>query len=350
MKEIICITDYKNCFGSKFNSFPYRSGFDKTTIKQLFQKLGFDVNYFTPSQIHFGNEGWRDKVILYTSSEEYNLYYKNFIEDVVIGLHETGATVIPNPLYLRANNNKVFMEILSQIKLPKELHNLSAYYFGTFDELQRTINDTNLLQYPCVVKSFAGAKSRGVFLANNKNELLKKAKVVSNTFFLKVYLKEKVREIIHKQYLAESSFQNKFLIQPFVPGLLNDWKIVIYGDKYFVLKRNVRTNDFRASGSGLDYKSGSEAGFPLHMLDYLRNCFLAYDVPNLSIDFGYDGKQGYIFEHQAIHFGTYTQSESKDYYEYIEGKWLLKENTLTTEEAYVSSIVDYLNRNNKTKL
>jgi hypothetical protein len=80
------------------------------------------------------------------------------------------------------------------------------------------------------------------------------------------------------------------------------------------------------------------------MLDFIRKFFLKLDVPNLSVDFAYDGENGYIFEFQGIYFGTSTHYKSKDYYEFVDGSWFLKENILDQEQVYVDSIVEYLKR------
>lgn len=343
MIPIYCLTDYKGIFGSKFDAVPYRSGLDKVRLAQLFEKEGYTPVFLKASEVSFYGFNWKEKIVLYTSSEEYKLLYKGFIEDVVYGLQLAGALLLPTPCFLRANNNKVFMEVLSQAVLPETLQTLPGQCFGTFHELEQAVLK-GLIFFPCVFKMAAGAKSRGVFKANHAKELLKKAKKASSTFLLTTQLKEWVRTKIHKAYLIESAFQNKFIIQPFVPELKNDWKILIYGEKYFILKRSVRVNDFRASGSGIDYRSGSKAEFPSEMFPFVRDYYQALDVPNLSIDFGYDGSKGYVFEYQAIHYGTYTQQKSKDYYEYINGNWEIKENNLSVEEVYVHSIVEYLKR------
>jgi glutathione synthase/RimK-type ligase-like ATP-grasp enzyme len=294
-------------------------------------------------KVDFLDTHWKDQVVLYTSSEEYGLYYKNFIEDVVYGLEQVGARLIPGALFLRANNNKVFMEILRQTKLPAELQTIDSYFFGTLEELEQAIQ-AGKVACPCVVKKAAGAMSRGVFLAKNEDELRKLSRKVSYTRQAKVSLKERVRAHKHQGYKPESDFQGKFVIQPFISELKNDWKVLIYGEKYFVLRRNIKKKDFRASGSGYNYTSGSQAGFPEDMLDLIRQFYRALDLPNLSVDFAFDGEKGYIFEFQAIQFGTSTQYKSKDYYEYGAETWQLKENTYDQEQVYVHSIVEYLNR------
>jgi glutathione synthase/RimK-type ligase-like ATP-grasp enzyme len=341
MNKIICLTDYKNHFGSKWMASPYRSGLDKDYLKRLFLEAGHEVNYLNMSQVNWNDPAWKNQIVLYTSSEEYGLHYKAFIEDVVFSLKELGAILLPDPIFLRANNNKVFMEILRKTKLPAELQSIEGMIFGSYDELGEAII-SNRITYPCVIKTAAGAMSRGVFLVNNEGELRNKARQLSHTGSLSVRTKEFIRKYKHKGYKPESCFQQKFIIQPFIKGLTNDWKVLVYDEKYFILRRNIKENDFRASGSGYNYKSGKEAGFPEQMLDYIRHFYQSLNVPSLSIDFAYDGEKGYVFEFQAIHFGTSTHFKSKEYYEYSAGKWEIKENNLDQEQVYVHSIVSYL--------
>ena len=69
--------------------------------------------------------------MLYTSSEDPDYFYKSYIEDIVYGLKNIGAKLIPPYKYLRTNNNKVLMEILrDQFKIP-ELNTQKSRYFGT---------------------------------------------------------------------------------------------------------------------------------------------------------------------------------------------------------------------------
>ncbi len=110
----------------------------------------------------------------------------------------------------------------------------------------------------------------------------------------------------------ESRFQKKFIVQDLVPNLRNDWKVLVFADRYCILRRDNRPDDFRASGSGL-FVPDKKADFPKHMLNYIKDIFNRTDVPNLSIDFAYDGTQGYILEIQAIYFGKATTGYCDNY-------------------------------------
>jgi hypothetical protein len=72
-----------------------------------------------------------------------------------------------------------------------------------------------------------------------------------------------------------------------IPGLENDWKILCFGDKFFVLRRANRDNDFRASGSG---KFVFRRDLPKGMLEFALKVYLHLEVPNLSVDIAFNGE------------------------------------------------------------
>lgn len=341
MKNIYLITDYKNFFGSKWKANPYRSGLDKEYMLKLFVNQGYNLVITPAALVDVSSDHWKDALVLYTSSEEPGLHYKSYLEDIILALELKGAKVIPKAKFLRAHENKVFMEQLRKILIPTESRTIDAFSFGSSEELQRAIIDKRI-KLPTVIKTASGAMGKGVYLAKTENELLKIAKEISSTLDIKRSLKEKIRAQKHKGYLPESQHQKKFIIQPFIPNLTCDWKLLVYGNKIFILQRNIKGNDFRASGSGYNYKAGSESGFPFKYLDFIYDFFIKLAVPNLSVDFAYDGENPYIIEFQALYFGTSTQYRSKDYYELINDNWVLKENTVDQESIYVDSIVSYI--------
>ena len=82
----------------------------------------------------------------------------------------------------------------------------------------------------------------------------------------------------------------------------------------------------------------------MHMLDYVEDIFNRTDVPSLSIDFAYDGTQGYILEMQAIYFGKATTGYCDNYCIKRNGKWdwQAKEEDFDQEKLYAMSVVRYL--------
>jgi hypothetical protein len=123
----------------------------------------------------------------------------------------------------------------------------------------------------------------------------------------------------------------------------NDWKILIFGSKYYILERKVRKKDFRASGSGnFSYPDNVPDG----LLDYSKLIFDKLNIPFLSLDIGYDDNDFYLIEFQTLHFGTVTIEKSPFYYQYYSGigfKKIVVDSNL--EEVFVSSIIEYINPN-----
>ncbi len=346
--ELIIITDYKNNFGSKWKANPYRSGLDKDSLKKLFEDEGISIEYINYSEIRFNNTTWKDKWILFSSSEDTGLYYKSYIEDIVLGLHLSGANLIPGFEFLKAHENKVFMEILRQTKIPSSIRTMESLTFGSIEEAQLLLKKGKL-KFPMILKNAQGAMSKSVYLIKEAKDLIKIVKQVGRTMNNKSWLKETVRKFKYIGYKNESRYQKKFILQPFIEGLSNDWKVLIYGDKIFILKRQIKKGDFKASGSGLNYSTGLSSKFPIQFLNFVYNFYQHLNVPHISLDFAFDGVNPYIFEFQCIHFGTSTHFKSKEYYQKTINGWELRENTFSLESVYVSSILQFISANENEK-
>jgi len=346
MRKIIALTDYKNHFGSKWKSNPYRSGYDQSLLKNYFNDNNYNIEFISLRNIDLKAKDWKNQLVIYTSSEEIGFNYKSFIEDIALELERLGAILLPSFDFLRANNNKVFMEILRNRVLGKELSGNHSRYYGAIEELYADIKE-NKIEYPIVIKKAEGAMSRGVFLAKNEKELIKYAKIISRTPHLKAEIKEKIRKQKHNGYRPESSYQAKFITQTFIPNLTNDWKVLIYGNHYYILKRGIKANDFRASGSHYNYKAGSKSEFPLHKLDEVKQMFESLNTPHLSLDYAYDGERGYVHEIQGVFFGTSTLEFCPDYYTHNGKEWVVEKQQLDQEGEYVYSIVHYLKQHSE---
>ena len=340
MKEIYLLTDYKGRFGSKHSTMPYRSGMDRNLLAEFLSEIGYDAKFLNFSNIDFREMNFKDIPVLYTSQEDWGYYYKSYIEDIVLGLEFQGAKVIPSYNYLRANNNKVFMEILRDQFDDSGIKTIKSYNFGCLEELKAKIDK---FEFPVVIKSAAGAMSTGVFLAKNKLELIKLAKKISRTKNLYQEIKDIGRTFKHKGYIKESKFREKFIVQNYVHGLENDWKILIFGDKYYIFKRPNRDNDFRASGSGnANYKYGKDSDYPSGIFDFAQNIFKKLQIPYLSLDIGYVSNQFYLIEFQALYFGTVGHEKSNCFFQMKDKIWERVEIKISIEKVYVDSVVSYL--------
>lgn len=346
MRAIHLITDYKGYFGSKWNAKPYRGGYDKQALAQALAAHGYECVYVPCSKVFTSGIDWNGQVALYTSSEEIGNNYKQYLEDVIHGLEEAGARVLPRSVFLRAHNNKVFMEILRTQLLGEDLTGLRSRTFGTIEELRLAL-DSNEISFPCVLKSALGAMSKGVSSARSPEELLQKAKAISRTPHLRFEWRDALRPYkpALKGYVPESRYQNRFIVQPMISGLDCDWKVLVYGNQYYVLKRHTRPGDFRASGSHYNYLAGREAEIPVCALEMVKDIREKLETPHLSADVGFDGVRPYLIEFQCLYFGTSTQSEfCREYIEKVDGEWKYFPKTMNQEEAYAYGVAHHLGK------
>lgn len=343
MKRIIALTDYKNVFGSKHFSKPYRSGFDKALLTKFFNQNNVEIEFVQFVDVDFRKNNYHNKNIIYTSSEDINYSYKSYIEDIVYGLDLAGANILPAYKYLKANNNKVFMEILRDLSNTPEFQYPQAKGFGNYQEYKKL--KSNFENYK-IVKKAEGASGKGVYLTQKSN-IDKIIKSVSRTKNLPHELWDAGRALKHKGYIKESKHRKKFIIQEFIPDLKNDWKIYIFGERLYVFYRPIFKNRaIKASGGGYDnYFYGSKANIPEGLFDFAHKIFKKLNVPHVSLDIGFDGEQFYMFEFQCIYFGTAGIPYSKEYFmKNKNGDWNNIKQDLEQEKVYADSIIWYLNK------
>ena len=337
MKCIILLTDYKGFFGSKQKSKIYRGGMDISRITDFFSKSGYQTTIMPLNEVTNTKYDKEKAIFIYTSAEDKSGLYKSFIEDIIFHLEEQEYKVIPAFRFLKAHNNKVAMELLRSRCQNNDINSLQSQVFGSLNDLTKSMIK---FAYPVVVKKAAGAMGRGVFLAKNEEELKKFAKKASGSFCLKHDVKEILRKMKYRnKYFPESFYRNKFILQNYIPDMKNDWKVLVYWNKTYVLFRGNRKNDFRASGSGnFEFKKKLPEG----LLDYALSVRNYFNVPHISLDIGFDGKRFHLFEFQFLNFGTTTLEKAPHYYEKIAGTWRLVTGESDLEEIYVDSIVNFI--------
>jgi len=333
--------NYKNHFGNKYDAKPYRSGMDKELLTKYFSEIGYEATYENFFNINFRKVDYNNQLIIYTSEEDVDSNYKSYIEDVIYALELSGAKLIPQFKYLRAHHNKVFMELYRDIAddLSAEI---KTYHFGTLEELYVGLSD---IKFPIVIKSAAGAMSKGVYLAKDSNELIKYARILSKTLQYSKWIWDFGRSIRRKGYIRESIHRRKFILQEFIPGLNGDWKILIFGKYYFIFFRPTKKNDFRASGSGNEnYQYGSKCDFHDGLLEYSKKIYNDFNVPHVSLDIAFIGGKFYLIEFQMLNFGTVGQVKSDIYYQDDGNSFTAQKNRYDLEYYYVKGIEHYLNK------
>jgi glutathione synthase/RimK-type ligase-like ATP-grasp enzyme len=280
----------------------------------------------------FGND-FKDQVFLYTSSEDPGLLYKSYIEDVIMGLKLQGATLIPDLHLMHAHHNKVFMEMLRDIILKEIDTGISSQHFGTLEDFRQS--ESKIL-IPSVIKKSAGAASSGIAMLKTKRDLKTIPLKFSRSFNLKLFLKR----ILHI-WSFYSNYRNKFIVQNFIPGLNGDFKILVYWDKYYILGRQTRKNDFRASGSG---RFNFNVDVPDGILNFAEKIKTLLNVPVVSLDIAFNGIRFFLLEFQCLNFGTITLEKSSRYFLRVDKIWKEIRDTSIMEKEFVRSIAAFLNQ------
>ena len=334
--KLIILSDYKNHFETKYTASPYRSGFDKNLLEEHLLSLGFEVEFKKFHEIDFEDISIKNQYFLYTSSEDLDVFYKSYIEDVIYGIQIYGGIPIPHFKYLKAHHNKVFMEILRSQSLLDEMKTIKSNHFGTYEDFVIYNNKTT---NPIIVKPSEGSMSKGISLNNTIESAKSSIKKISKSSNLLKDFKDFFRRFKHKGYVLNSRHRKKYITQNYIEDLKGDWKILIYANKYYVLNRENREGDFRASGGGkLSYSKDVSDD----LLNFSEKIFSNLNIPNVSIDIGLSNGKYYLIEFQALFFGTYTLEYSEFYYSKKEAEWTIIDENSILEKVYAESIATYI--------
>jgi hypothetical protein len=325
-------------------------GLDKEKFSGYFNEYGFDVEYIKFRDVNFRRLNFKGEYVLYQSSEDIGLKYKSYIEDILLGLLEQGAILIPEFKYFRAHHNKVYAEILRDTSEIESIKNINSKYFGTYEEYADCIEK---VEDNTVFKTSEGALSSGVRLLKNQNDKFIIPKFLSETKPYKsitLQLKDKVRPLtnivkrilgIKVYYEWQSNYREKFILQNYIPDLKGDFKVLVFGDKYYFLERSVRPDDFRASGSGNYFWPDKPNN---QILNFAKELYRLFNCPLASFDIALDKNELYLLEFQFIMFGTITLERSKYYYHFDEKNmlWVKVEEEPDLERETARAISDWI--------
>lgn len=307
----------------------------KLNIEKIVSNLDFPVKVISFEELEEINLSPVD-LLIYTSSE--NPEVRQFIKNKLYYIKDK-CVLIPNYDLLMAHEDKGFQEIM---KKEKNFGNLKGCYFFDIDNHQ--------FNYPKVLKTAQGAGSSGVFLVKDNTDL----KTIKNKFFepdlkrkvIKLQKKFKLNPEEYKIYSYKYKKFNLFVEQDFISNLACDYKVLVFGDRYFALKRNVRKNDFRASGSG-DFEFIDP---PLEVLDFAKEITDILKNPYLSLDIAQSDKDCHLIEFQATNFGPYTLLNAPVRYIKVENSWKKEENCRSLEGNYAYALNFFLKENSYFKV
>jgi len=230
--------------------------------------------------------------------------------------------------------------MLRASQLPAEYNTIHTRCFGTYEELHQHINE--IINYPIIIKSAFGAGSQSVYKADGPEQLLALAKKISVSTSITDWIKEFRRRAILKGYVNRSVHRQKFIVQSFISSLSGDFKVLRYGYKYYVLYRENRPGDFRASGSGRFIFDIPEQFDISGLLTYAKNLANFIRVPVCSLDIGFDGQNFHLFEYQCVAFGPLTMENSTKYYAIKNGKWAEYHEKPNLEQTFSQAVSDYI--------
>jgi glutathione synthase/RimK-type ligase-like ATP-grasp enzyme len=308
------------------------------------QKDGYTVELLEFHDIINKNLKVENKTVIYAFSQKDN--YRAYINDIIYHLSKNNR-VIPSYDLLKCHENKGYQEIY---KKEIGLKGLPASYYTSFKEV-----DFFAISYPVVLKTTQGTNGKGVYLIKNRSDFQKTIKrLVARTsiwthidLLRRKYLRrKKFKEYPdysnkadyheYKEYLRQ---EENFIIQKFIPDLDFDYRVLVGFNRYYVMRRSVRSGDFRASGS----KKFSFSYVPDHsLLDFAQSVYDKFDTPFLSLDVLYDGKTYYLGEFQALHFGMSVVARSMGYFGKLESGWEFIEEKPDVNRFFAKTITGYL--------
>lgn len=332
MKELYIIVDNDQYFA-------HHIAFDTININKIvdyFNTKNLQLNVITLKELAL-HRNIKNSIFFTISSQK--PYHKQYIDDVIEVLSLNNNILIPSKNILRCHDNKGYQEYYKEVI---GIDSLKGYYFNN-DTVDYNYIESNY-RYPLVLKKIDGSGSRGVQLIKTKTELHKNVnsfKVSTHIRFM-IFFRESIYKFFHLKYSEQKLNYYKdyssFVIQEFIPNLKFDYKVLIFFDKYYVLKRNINKNDFRASGSGnFEFVEVEDS-----LLEYAESIFTKMNEPFMSLDICFDGSDYYLIEYQGIHFGPYTQINSNGFYKKEENRWLFIKEKVKLEEDIAYSLLNRL--------
>jgi glutathione synthase/RimK-type ligase-like ATP-grasp enzyme len=340
-EKLIVLTD-DNFFGQTRK--PWVS-LDTDKLVEIIQENGFEVQRYSFHEVANTLDTISDSIIFYSFSQKENL--RKYIRDIISYLDNGSNILIPSFDLLKCHENKGYQELY---KKKIGLQSLNGYYFSSLKEL-----DGYELRFPLVLKTPEGSNAKGVFLVHDNVELEKMVKKLTPSpgIFTKVDLfrrkyfrgKKKYKEYPNysnrKDYYEYRDYvipQKRFVLQPYIPNLDFDYRVLTLYDKYYITLRHTHEGDFRASGTK---KFDFDFQLDPAVLDYAKSIYETFDTPFLSMDILHDEENFYLSEYQALHFGINVFVKSDGYYQYNSDQWKFVEKKPDIELEMATGLCKY---------
>jgi glutathione synthase/RimK-type ligase-like ATP-grasp enzyme len=353
------LTDYNGFYRVGYHSV----SLNKDTLKKAFLEIGHELKEYRICDVMNKDlSEFKNKVIIYCTAPQYS--YRDYVKDLLYELSKENYTM-PEFNMVMAYEDKGYQMLHADregLKMPKTL------YFGCIEDLEKykklltvpkdtkdidsekllTVpKDEKLLTVPFVFKTVGGAGSSGVMLINSYEELLK---VVRKLYYKKDLLYD-FKRIIKKLFFKEryknsyygltSRCNGQFILQEYIPGLDSDYKVLVFDKNYYVDRRWVRDNDFRASGSG---KNTFPEDPPAEVLNFAREQFEKLDIPMASLDIAFNGSECWLIEYHGIHFSLIPLVETRVYFTWTDKGWVKQDHKMLPEVEFANAFSAYMAR------
>jgi len=305
---------------------------DIEVLTNTFQKNGYIVNSMTYGEFVNGPYHDIDGSYFYYASSQYEIY-KNYISDIILSIEKRGGILIPEKTLFYAHENKSLQEMEKRrLSIPSP----DSLVIGTYEEALEALKS---MEYPFIAKTDRGFGSRGVEMIESEkdavsfvNKHMYRGSRFDIDFLLYIYRSIKYRGRYPKKI-------GKIIFQKMVENYEYDWKILVFDNICFCLKRYAKKGDFRASGSGLFTFEES----PSHrVLNFALECRKKLDTPFVSLDIMEDGEDCLLIEYQALHFGLTTALMSDRHYIYDGRSWMEKRDKIDIDELFAKSMINYI--------
>lgn len=321
-------------------------GLDYREIANSLKEMGYNVEIIDFSEVAY-NYNLLPENSFFFYSFSYNDNYHQYMKDVLYDLKQCRPDVrlLPDLDMLFSFENKGYQELL---KKRLNFGNLNGQYVGDLSDLKTEV------KFPIVYKLLNGAVSSGVFLVKNYTDLEKliqdktrRSPLEFINYLRRLRKKNKSssmtpnHELIDQNFKSFFSKRHSFVLQDFIPNLDCDYRVLIFGNKFYISKRMVRDNDFRASGSGKQkWVEPSK-----EILEFSEQVRKKLNVPIIALDIAEDKGKFFLIEFLGLGFGAVTLIKSDFYYIKKNDDWNKINEPSNLEKSY-SYAIDYFINNN----
>ncbi len=261
--------------------------------------------------------------------------YKHYIEDIMLDVERRGGNLLPSYDMLRCHENKFYQEIVKKrLSLPSP----RSLLIGSLEDNHESCS---WLSFPCVAKLPFGFGSSTVGLLSSMSEL---KLYIKNNLIATVKKRKNIFAVKKKNSIYKGNYPlstGRIILQEYVSELEYDWKVLVFWDKIFTLKRFVRKNDFRASGSGNFDKYATPSNELLTFCSEIRH---RLNTPFVSLDIVEKNNNFFVIEFQCLHFGPYTAMRSEQHYQKTStGSYTIIKENVDIDDLYGNALVQYIN-------